>query len=90
MLTYQGGDSVIKPYLYQLSAYQSKCEKVVVQGRSVTLPIDSSSNQFAIVRPMDPAKSRQISFLDNFMVAIMKEIHIKPDDANDSIDFLDQ
>jgi hypothetical protein len=40
---------------------------------------------------MDPSKSRQISFLDNFMVAIMKELHVKQDDnASDSIDMLER
>jgi hypothetical protein len=26
---------------------------------------------------MDPEKSRESSFLDNFMVSIMKEVHLK-------------
>ena len=45
----------------------------------MSLPIDENTNQFAIIRPMDPQLSRQMSQLDNFMVAIMKEIHVKPD-----------
>jgi hypothetical protein len=57
---------------------------VLINGKAVRLPIDSDSNQFAIVRPLNPERSRESSFLDNFMVSIMKEVHLKfelpPDD----------
>jgi hypothetical protein len=56
--TLVSSDGVTRPYLYQLSAYQNSCEKVLINGRPVHLPIDTNSNQFAIVRPMDPLKSR--------------------------------
>jgi hypothetical protein len=75
-----GGDGatrVPRPVFYQLSAYQNKCERVVIDGRPIRLPIDSDSNQFAIIRAIDPERSRESSFLDNFMVSIVKEVHLK-------------
>jgi len=72
-----GATKVPRPVFYQLSAYQNKCERVIIDGKAIRLPIDSDSNQFAIIRAIDPEKSRESSFLDNFMVAIMKEVHLK-------------
>jgi hypothetical protein len=37
------------------------------------------------VRPLDPVKSKQVSYLDNFMIAIMKEIHIKTENKGDQL-----
>jgi hypothetical protein len=72
-----GATTVLRPVFYQLSAYQNKCERVLINGKAVRLPIDSDANQFAIIRPLDPERSRESSFLDNFMVSIMKEVHLK-------------
>jgi len=43
--------------------------------------MDADTNQFAIIRPMDPKRSRELSFLDTFMIAIMKEAKVKASDA---------
>jgi len=43
--------------------------------------MDADTNQFAIIRPMDPKRSRELSFLDTFMIAIMKESKVKASDA---------
>ena len=47
----------------------------------IKLPIDADTNQFAIIRPMDPKRSRELSFLDTFMVAIMKEAKVKANET---------
>lgn len=42
------------PILYKLSPYESKAERVIINGSIVRLPFDNQTNQFAIVRAMDP------------------------------------
>jgi hypothetical protein len=70
-------NKVPRPVFYQLSAYQNKCERVLINGKAIRLPLDADTNQFAIIRAMDPERSREASFLDSFMVGIMKEHHLK-------------
>jgi len=65
------------PVLYKLSPYECKAERVIIDGSIIRLPFDSQSNQFAIVRAMDPQLSRELSTIDNLMFAILKEVHLK-------------
>ena len=60
-----------------LSAFEIKAKRVLIDDKPIQLPLDIDTNQFAIIRPLDPIRSKQNSYLDNFMIAIMKEIHIK-------------
>ena len=71
------------PVLYKLSPYECKAERVIINGSSIRLPFDSQSNQFAIVRAMDPQLSRELSSIDNLMFAILKEVHLKQDELTD-------
>jgi hypothetical protein len=43
--------------------------------------MDADTNQFAIIRPMDPQRSQALSFLDTFMIAIMKEAKAKTNET---------
>lgn len=42
------------PVLYKLSPYECRAERVMVNGNVIRLPFDAYSNQFAIVRALDP------------------------------------
>lgn len=47
-----------------------------MNGRPIRLPMDASTNQFAILRAIDPANSAQYSQITDFMVAIMRETKV--------------
>lgn len=62
--------------LHKLSAYSCKSERVIVDGKPIKLPFEPESNQFAIVRPLDPRRSRELSSLNNLMFAVLKEVEV--------------
>lgn len=71
------------PILYKLSPFECKAERVMVNGNLIRLPFDSNSNQFSIVRALDPQLSRELSTIDNLMFAILKEVQVKADEYSE-------
>lgn len=65
------------PVLHKLSAYSCKTERVIVDGKPIKLPFEPESNQFAIVRPLDARRSRELSSLNNLMFAVLKEVEVE-------------
>ena len=72
-----GLDEPYLPVLHKLSAHSCNTERVIVDGKPIKLPFEPESNQFAIVRPLDARRSRELSSLNNLMFAVLKEVEVE-------------
>ena len=67
-------DKSLKPFLYKLSAFSCMPQKVIINDKPVFLPTDEITNQFSIIRTVDPSQSKSFSTEDRFLFALLKEV----------------
>ena len=70
-------DKSLKPFLYKLSAFSCQPQKVIINDKPVFLPTDEITNQFSIIRTVDPSQSKSFSTEDRFLFALLKEVQIQ-------------